>query len=41
LITTGGTIAMKRDEAAGGAVPTLVGQDFLSTLPRGVAEIEI
>ena len=41
VITTGGTIAMKRDEAAGGAVPTLVGQDFLSTLPRGVAEIEI
>ena len=41
VITTGGTIAMKRDEAAGGAVPTLAGQDFLSMLPAGLAEIEI
>jgi len=41
VITTGGTIAMKRDEGAGGAVPTLVGQDFLSTLPHGLAEIEL
>ena len=41
VITTGGTIAMKRNEAAGGAVPALVGQDFLPTLPPGLAEIEI
>jgi len=41
IITTGGTIAMKRDEAAGGAVPTLMGQDFLSKLPHGLAELEI
>jgi L-asparaginase len=40
VITTGGTIAMKRDEAAGGAVPALGGQDFLSMLPHGLAEIE-
>jgi len=41
VITTGGTIAMKRNEAAGGAVPALVGQDFLPALPPGLAEIEI
>ncbi|MFZ5916841.1 MAG: asparaginase [Chloroflexota bacterium] len=41
VITTGGTIAMKQDATAGGAVPTLVGHDFLSTLPDGLAEIEL
>lgn len=41
VITTGGTIAMKRDEKAGGAIPTLGGQDFLSAIPLDVAEIEL
>lgn len=40
IITTGGTIAMKRDETAGGAVPTLVGEDLLSVVPPGLAELE-
>ncbi len=40
VITTGGTIAMKRDEAAGGAVPTLVGEDLLSAMPHDLAELE-
>ncbi len=41
IVTTGGTIAMKQDKEAGGAVPALTGQDFLSLLPTGLAEIEI
>jgi len=41
VITTGGTIAMQRDDVAGGAVPSLVGRDFLSALPTGLAEIEL
>jgi L-asparaginase len=34
IITTGGTIAMKRGPMVGGAVPTLKGDDFLAQLPR-------
>lgn len=35
VITTGGTIAMKRGPMVGGAVPTLKGEDFIALLPRG------
>lgn len=35
VITTGGTIAMKRSPMAGGAVPMLKGDDFMALLPRG------
>ncbi|MFB0537430.1 MAG: asparaginase [Anaerolineae bacterium] len=41
ILTTGGTIAMKRDEAAGGAIPTLDGSDFLSALPPDLAELRV
>ncbi|TEU14691.1 MAG: asparaginase [Anaerolineales bacterium] len=41
ILTTGGTIAMKRDEAAGGAVPTLDGSDFLAALPPGLPELRV
>lgn len=34
VVTTGGTIAMKRSPMVGGAVPSLKGDDFLSLLPR-------
>jgi L-asparaginase len=34
VITTGGTIAMKRSPMVGGAVPSLKGEDFLVLLPR-------
>jgi L-asparaginase len=34
IITTGGTIAMKRSPMVGGAVPTLKGDDFIAQLPR-------
>lgn len=34
VITTGGTIAMKRSPMVGGAVPSLKGEDFLALLPR-------
>ncbi len=40
VLTTGGTIAMKHDEAAGGAVPALKGEDFLHRLPGDVAALE-
>jgi L-asparaginase len=36
LLTTGGTIAMQQQAAAGGAVPALVGVDFLKALPSGL-----
>ena len=39
IITTGGTIAMKRSPMVGGAVPTLKGEDFMSQLPRGTVEL--
>ncbi|MFQ6058731.1 MAG: asparaginase [Anaerolineae bacterium] len=41
IVTTGGTIAMQRDEAAGGAIPALGAADFLAALPPGLAEIEV
>lgn len=41
IITTGGTIAMKQDEAAGGAVPALGGRDFLALLPEDIGQIEV
>ena len=41
ILTTGGTIAMKRDEAAGGAIPTLQASDFLSALPPGLPELRV
>ena len=40
VITTGGTIAMERDEAVGGAVPKLVGEDLLAAVPPDLAELE-
>jgi L-asparaginase len=39
IITTGGTIAMKRSPMVGGAVPMLKGEDFMSQLPRGAVEL--
>jgi L-asparaginase len=39
VLTTGGTIAMKHDEAAGGAVPALRGEDFLHKLRGGVTSL--
>jgi len=39
ILTTGGTIAMRADSASSGAVPVLGGADFLSALPRDMAEI--
>jgi L-asparaginase len=41
ILTTGGTIAMKRDEAAGGAVPILDGSDFLAVLPPDLAVLQV
>ena len=41
ILTTGGTIAMKRDEAAGGAIPTLQARDFLALLPPDLAVIQV
>ena len=41
IVTTGGTIAMKVDQAAGGAVPALGGQDFLRALPRDIADLRV
>ena len=39
VLTTGGTIAMRADTPASGAVPVLAGADFLSAVPEGVAEV--
>lgn len=39
IITTGGTIAMKRSPMVGGAVPMLKGEDFMAQLPRGAVEL--
>ena len=41
ILTTGGTIAMQYDAAAGGAVPTLRGADFTAALPPGLAELRV
>lgn len=39
VITTGGTIAIKRGPMVGGAVPSLKGEDFLAMLPRNGIEL--
>jgi L-asparaginase len=39
ILTTGGTIAMQHDAAAGGAVPTLGATDFMAALPSGLPEL--
>lgn len=39
VITTGGTIAMKRSPMVGGAVPMLKGEDFMAQLPH--ADIQL
>lgn len=39
VITTGGTIAMKRGPMVGGAVPTLKGEDFMALLPQGGVDL--
>jgi L-asparaginase len=39
ILTTGGTIAMQHDAAAGGAVPTLGAADFTAALPPGLPEL--
>jgi L-asparaginase len=39
IITTGGTIAMKRGPMVGGAVPMLKGEDFIALLPRGGVDL--
>lgn len=41
LLTTGGTIGMKVDAEAGGAVPALAGDDFLQALPVGLADVRM
>jgi len=41
IVTTGGTIAMKVDRAAGGAVPSLGGADFVRALPSGLADVRV
>ncbi len=43
IITTGGTIAQKYDEAAGGLVPAVSGQDLVEAVPelRKVANLEV
>lgn len=38
ILTTGGTVAMRADVSAGGAVPMLAGADFSDALPRDIAE---
>jgi L-asparaginase len=41
VITTGGTIAMRHDASAGGAIPALSSEDFLKQLPQDVSAVEI
>lgn len=43
LVFTGGTISMKHDAAAGGAVPALAGRDILALVPQlnDIADLEI
>lgn len=41
ILSTGGTISMRLDQAAGGAVPTLTAQDFLGQLPAGLPEVQV
>jgi L-asparaginase len=39
VLTTGGTIAMRHDAMAGGAIPTLGAADFVAALPSGLPEL--
>ncbi len=39
ILTTGGTIAMRSDDRAGGAVPVLSGSDLTAEMPAGIAEL--
>ena len=43
IVFTGGTISMRHDPAAGGAVPALAGRDILDLIPqlRDIAELEV
>ena len=41
VVTTGGTIAMQHDAAAGGAVPALAGADFLRALPGDLPRLRL
>jgi L-asparaginase len=41
ILTTGGTIAMAHDETAGGAVPTLGGEELVANLPADVPEVAV
>ncbi len=43
VITTGGTIAMKKDEASGGLVPAVSGEDLAAAVPglSSVADVEV
>lgn len=41
ILTTGGTIAMTNTDTADGALPTLVGSDFLKALPRDLADVRV
>ena len=43
LVFTGGTISMRHDPAAGGAIPALAGRDILELVPqlRDIAPLEI
>ena len=43
LVFTGGTISMRHDPAAGGAVPALAGQDILNLVPqvKDIAQVEV
>ena len=42
-ITTGGTIAMKYDKAAGGLIPAVSGEDLLEAVPplKDMVQIEV
>jgi len=41
IITTGGTIAMRHQESAGGAIPLLGADDFLAALPAGLPALTV
>jgi len=40
ILTTGGTIAMRHDAAAGGAIPLLGADELTAALPPGLPELE-
>lgn len=41
VITTGGTIAMKLNRVAGGAVPTLSAPELVQSIPPGLADLRV